>query len=383
MKLSEPHTKVVIILSNIDKAIGFEWIVQNIDRSRFDISFILLNDKPSYLATFLDREGIACLELPFSGKKTIPKLILRVGLQLRKLKPHVIHTHLFAANLIGQTAAWVTRIPKRIYTRHSSNENRRYHGKQRWDHYTNRMCTDIVAISENVKDILIREEKVPVEKITLIHHGFDLDRFSAVAVDDVAQLYERYNPGKQSPVIGVIARYSHWKGIQFIIPAFERLLDSYPNALLVLANASRADHADQIKDLLAKLPARSYREIVFEADIFALYQLFDIYVHVPIDPELEAFGQTYVEALAAGIPSIFTLSGVAREFIEDGRNAIVVDFENSDQIYNSMIQLLTNNELREKLAKNGKGDVRKKFSLQTMIEKLQDLYSSKNHVSKS
>lgn len=366
---------VVIIISNVDKAIGFEWIVDRIDRTRFDLSFILLNDRPSHLANFLAKAGVRVEELSFAGKKDIPLLILKTARLLRRWKADVVHTHLFGANIIGQTAARLAGVRKRIYTRHSSNENRRYHGKQRFDHFVNRLATHIIAISENVRDVLMREEDVPAEKIRLLHHGFDLERFDDVSQQDIDKLRGKYNPNGRHPVVGVIARYSHWKGIQFVIPAFARLLERYPNALLVLANARRGDYRNEIAKLLSTLPADSFHEIEFEHDLFALYRLFDVYVHTPIDAELEAFGQTYVEALAAGIPSVFTLSGVAPEFIEHERNALVVDFENSDEIHEAVIHLLNDAELRARLAVQGKKDVRKMFGIDDMVRKLEEVFA--------
>ena len=103
--------------------------------------------------------------------------------------------------------------------------------------------------------------------------------------------------------------------------------------------------------------------------------LFDVYVHVPIDAELEAFGQTYVEALAAGIPSVFTRSGVAREFIRHEHNALLVDFQNAEQVYQAIGRLLTDAVLRDTLIKNGREDIKVPFSLETMMNKLEKLYA--------
>jgi glycosyltransferase involved in cell wall biosynthesis len=209
----------------------------------------------------------------------------------------------------------------------------------------------------------------------MIHHGFDLESFDNIPRAAIEELEAKYNPRHKKPVIGVVARYSHWKGIQYAIEAFKKLLADYPNARLLLANAKKGDYKDEIAALLAELPADSYHEIVFEHNLFALYRLFDVYVHLPIDAELEAFGQTYVEALAAGIPSVFTNSGVAREFIRHGENALVVDFQNSAQTYEAILKLLRDDELRKKLSDNGKLDVKKMFSLKIMIDKMEKLYA--------
>ena len=96
---------------------------------------------------------------------------------------------------------------------------------------------------------------------------------------------------------------------------------------------------------------------------------------MPIDENCEAFGQTYVEALASGIPSIFTLSGIANEFIINERNALVVPYKNSDAIYNSCIRLLNDKTLCNSLIENGKKDVTQKFQLEQMINSLEALYN--------
>ncbi len=376
MPTPEKRRKVVYIISQIDKAIGFEWMTENLDQSRFELAFILLNEKPSYLAEYLRGKNISVHELMFSGKKQdLPFLLLKVVKVLRAEKADVIHTHMYVADLVGQSAGKILGVKKRIYTRHSSNESRKYHKKQRIDRIVNALSTHVLAISENVKNILHTEESVALDRIRLIHHGFDLDGFDRVTSEEIEALSSKYNPQRKSPVIGIVARYSHWKGIQYTIAAFKKLLADYPNARLLLANAKKGDYQAEIAALLSELPADSYHEIVFEHNLFALYRLFDVYVHLPVDAELEAFGQTYVEALAAGVPSVFTNSGVAREFIRHEENAIVVDFENSEQAYEAISRLLRDNELREKLSANGKRDVRKFFTLEIMIDKMERFYA--------
>ncbi|MGQ0739702.1 MAG: glycosyltransferase family 4 protein [Bacteroidota bacterium] len=376
MKEEKQRRKVVYIISHIDKAIGFEWIAEKLDRSKFGLSFILLNDKPSHLARHLRDKGIPVQELPFKGsRQSMPLVLLKVINILRKEKPDVIHTHMYGADIIGQTAGKILGVKKRIYTRHSSNENRKYHSRKKIDRLVNSLSTHILAISENVKNILVTEEGIQPEKIRLIHHGFDLEKFLRVPPEEAGALSVKYNPGGRSPVIGVVARYSHWKGIQYTIEAYKKILRDYPNALLLLANARKGDFKNEIAALLSKLPKDSFSEIEFEHNLFALYRLFDVYVHVPIDAELEAFGQTYVEALAAGIPSVFTNSGVAREFIQHEKNALLVDFQNAEQVYLAVCRLLTDAGLREALVRNGREDVKKLFSLERMIGKLDSLYS--------
>ncbi|MBK8809915.1 MAG: glycosyltransferase family 4 protein [Acidobacteria bacterium] len=375
MQYTSKRRKVVYVISQIENAIGFEWIAENLDSSRFELVFVMLNDKPSPLAIRLRKLGIRVYEEHFRTKRDLPMVLLKLINILRKERAEVIHTHMFIADIVGQAAGKLLRIKPRVYTRHSSNENRKYHRKQRIDRFVNASSSHVIAISKNVERILVSEENVSPAKIRLIHHGFDLARFDCVADEEIAGLSSKYNPKKKSPVIGVVARYSHWKGIQYAIEAFKHLIKDHPNALLILANAKKGDYKDEIASLLRTLPPDSYHEIEFEANLFALYRLFDVYLHLPIDPELEAFGQTYVESLAAGVPSVFTLSGVAPEFVRNEQNALVVEFCDSDAVYRATSRLLSNPELCQSLSNRGKTDVREMFLLAGMIRKLEELYS--------
>ncbi len=367
-------TNITYIVSNINKALAFEWIADFLNKDRFKLNFILLNPGNSELEQFLLEKNIAVDRITYKSKKDLLGAIYRTYQLLKRHQTTVVHTHLFDANMVGLTAAKLARIKKRIYTRHHSDFHHTYFPKAvKYDKYINWLATDIVAISLVVKDILIKKEKVDPIKIHLIYHGFDLNKFSDVEETTITKLGNKYNPSYLSPVVGVISRYLELKGIQYIIPAFKQLLGSHPDALLILANTQGA-FKEEIEKLLEQIPKRNYVEIQFEAHIFELYKLFDIFVHVPIAKEIEAFGQTYVESLASGVPSIFTLSGIANEFVVNRNNAMVVNYKSSEEIYTAMNELLSDNKLARQLIDNGQKVVKEKFGIREMIVTLEKLY---------
>jgi len=366
--------KITYILSNIDKAIAFEWIVNEFNKEKFELSFILLNNKETFIENFLIDNNIYVKRIYLQTKKDYLKALFQVLKELKRIKPNIIHTHLRDANILGISAAKFLGIKKRIYTRHHSTYHHDNFPKAvKWDKMVNKWATDIVAISENVKNVLIEKENVSEKKIHLIHHGFDLAAFENVEKAEIETVKNKYIPNDKYPIIGVIARYINWKGHKYQIQAFKKVLEKYPNAFFVFANANGPDR-NEIQELLKNnLLDSSYVEIEFENNLFALYKLFDIYVHTPINKEIEAFGQTYVEALASGIPSAYTLSGVANEFITDKENAIVVDYCNSEQVYKAVVNLIEDKNLQVKLITNGKESI-KKFNLDLFISKLEKLY---------
>jgi glycosyltransferase involved in cell wall biosynthesis len=365
--------KITYLISNINKAIAFEWIVEQLDPERYQLSFILLNPGVSEFENYLAEHHIPFTRIDYCGPGDLPKALLRTIQIFKKSKPDIIHCHLFDATLMGLTAGKLAGVKKRIYTRHHSTYNWQYNKKGVWlDRLINWLATDIVAISKNVRKVLLKTEHVPLHKIHLIHHGFDLDAFRIVDKERIKSLSDKHKIIGKKPIIGVIARWIEWKGIQYIIPAFRKLLETHPDALLILANAN-GPYKPEIERLLHELPEDTFQTIPFENDLFALYQLFDVYVHTPINPTIEAFGQTYVEALAAGVPSVFTMSGVAPEFIEHEKNALLVPFEDEHEIYKSIMRLLRDKDLSARLVENGKRDIQT-FALHHMIHRLEKLY---------
>lgn len=367
-------TRILYVISQVDKSLGFEWLANEIRKPNLHISFVLLHRQGSPLQQHLESLGYVVTCFTYLSRKDRLRCFLSLLKYFRKVKPDIVHVHLVEAGLTAIPAAWLAGVPKRIYTRHHASYHHEYHPSfVKFDKMINRLSTHLVAISENVKNVLVKDEGVDPRKITVIYHGFRLDYFQQPL--HVQKLKAEYNPSGKSPVIGVISRYQHLKGIQYIIPAFQEILKTHPDALLLLANA-KGEYLREIKAMLSALPAGSYREIEFEADVVSLYGLMDVFLHVPVNAKCEAFGQIYVEALAAGIPSVFTLSGVAPEFIVNGENALVVPYCREAAITKAVLLLLDDPALRTRLIENGRKAVHEKFDLAVMIKSLRTLYES-------
>lgn len=366
-------TKVITIISGTSHSAAFEAAAKYLDHEKFDLLFIFLHTEIGSLQTRLQK-NFKTIFIRYSGKRNLIKAMLRIFFILFKERPQVVHTHLFDASLIGLFAAKLAGIKKRVYTRHHSNSNQVYAPDAvKYDLFINRLSTDIISISKNVTEHLIQFEKVDPKKIVLVYHGIDFEEVSGISDARIFALREKYKIPIGVQVVGVISRYIHLKGLQYIIPAFQQLLKLYPDAILVLANA-RGSYANEVKKLLVDISSNNYREIEFEPDLYALYRLFSVFVHVPIDARCEAFGQTYIEALASGVPSVFTLSGVAPEFISNGKNALVVPFKHINALFEALKTLLEDEPLGFRMAEQGMTDVRERFNINKTIRNLEALY---------
>ncbi|MEX2484639.1 MAG: glycosyltransferase family 4 protein [Brumimicrobium sp.] len=366
--------KIVYIVFGIDKALEFEWLISEIDTSHFELSFISINpNEETSLKKHCEANQVPFFHIPYTRKRDMLGAILKTRKIINKIKPQIVHSHIFEGGLIGVTAAWLAGIKHRIYTRHYSDFHHVYfRNGLKYDKWINSKSTHIVAVSEVVKNILVEKENVSKKKVSVIHHGIKIDNEESFDNSRVATVKEKYGICSSQTVIGVVSRYTQLKGIQYIIPAFHDLQKENSNLHLVLANA-QGDFKPEIARLLKELPKESYTEILFETDNEALFKSFDVFVHVPVSREAEAFGLTYIEALKFSVPSVFTLSGIANEIVKDEENALVVDYQNSGEIIKAVKRLLANEELRIELSKNGEKSVEGFTSMKKTLA-LEELY---------
>lgn len=369
---------IVYVISRVSHSKLFEWTATLLDQKKYRLVFILMHEQETGFEEFLRKENFTVYRIKLVSRRHVLRGAWKIRSILRREKADVVHTHLFEAGVAGQIGGWLARTKRRIHTRHDAMIHHDYHPQAvKYDRLTNRLATNIIAISNNVREILTTLEHVPEEKIVIIHHGFVLDAYNQVPDDRIDAVRKKYlNDHVSGPVIGVVSRFIEWKGIQHIIPAFKKLLEKFPGAKLLLANA-QGPYERELLALLDELPEDSYRRILFEDDIAALYKLMNVFVHVPVDQRSEAFGQVYIEAMAAGVPSVITVSGIVPESVRDGIEAVVVPYRDSDAIFLAIDHLLTDPAFAERIAASAMECVYREFTIGKMIQELEHLYDNK------
>lgn len=367
--------KVLQIISNVDRSPFFETIADCLEAEKYETSFVFLNPKPPSLFDYHKSKGRRAEFIEYRGKKDFLSSLFKVYRLIKEIKPDIVHGHLVEGTLIGMLAAKLAGVEGRVYTRHHSIECHTYYPHAvYYDRICNRLAKRILANSSVTAEVLSELESVPTEKIQVMHYGYDLGRFSSTETG-VDELRAKYGLEGNFPVIGVISRFVDWKGVQFIIPAFASFREKFPDAKLVLANASGPDKGSVIALLEERLPSDSYVLIEFESRIFDLYGTFDAFVHVPINRSAEAFGQVYMEALHFGVPSVFTVSGIANDIIEDGENALVVPYSDSTAISDALFRLFSEEGLRESLSEKGIKAVSDGFGSSKLAAELHSVYT--------
>jgi glycosyltransferase involved in cell wall biosynthesis len=329
--------RVLFLFSDVNASPMLLEIVKAVQQSKSVFKVIVVGGEELDICKALQQQGIFPHLVSKRSKHGLFRMLASISKQVIILRPTTIMASGQYATILGLLPAYLTRVRHRVFIRHHSN----YHIKNNMrlgilaDRIANRLSTRIVAVSEIVEKILINVEGVKPSKVILIRNGVDLERFGeAIPSREISDLRQ-----KEVIRIGVVSRMTGWKGVQFSVDAFIMLKARYPNTYLDLVGAP-ADSIGHIKDRLATLDASDYSLSDWHPDILGFLGKLDIFVHVPIGPQDEAFGLVYIEALASRTPSIFTISGVLHELPNPEKYARVVPYEDSKAIFNELVEII-------------------------------------------
>ena len=90
----------------------------------------------------------------------------------------------------------------------------------------------------------------------------------------------------------------------------------------------------------------------------------------------EGFGLALPEYMMAGKPIVASKVDAIPNIIEDHVNGLLVPPEDEDAAYHAVMEILSNNELKEKLIQNGLKDVRTRFNVKRVAKEHEKLFNS-------
>ena len=189
----------------------------------------------------------------------------------------------------------------------------------------NRVMTDgviVIAVSDFIREHLMREYNVPAERVRVIHRGVDVDLFDAnrVSPTRLIQVTSKWRLQDSTQVVMLPGRLTSWKGHEVLIDAIAELKrrsggQSDVRCIMVGQDHGRTNHRSYIMRYAAARGADVH--IIDDCnDLPAAYMATDVVVSASTRPE--AFGRVVAEAQAMGRPVVAPSHGGAPEIIEPG-----------------------------------------------------------------
>ena len=164
------------------------------------------------------------------------------------------------------------------------------------------------------------------------------------------------------------------KGPDVLLKAMPKILKDIPNVKLVFVGSGGM--REELERLCKRMDVEKYVKFTgFVGDVFKkalYYKAADVFV---LPSLLESFGIVNLEAMACSVPIVASKVGGVPAVVKDGDIGLLVPPRDSKALADAVIHLLENEDIRERMGKNGRKKV-EDYSWERIAEEAEKVYLS-------
>ena len=184
----------------------------------------------------------------------------------------------------------------------------------------------------------------------------------------------KYGLKDDCKVVLFVGRLDYYKGCDYLIRAFSKVLWSVSNSHLIMVGGGPLK--EKLKEIASCLKISeniSFAGHVKDELLPYYYAACDVFV-LPSISSYEGFGMVQLEAMACAKPVITTTLPGVSEIDADEVATLHVPPKDEDLLARSLIKILQNDELAINLGRNGRKLIIDKYSWSKVIVALEELY---------
>jgi glycosyltransferase involved in cell wall biosynthesis len=276
---------------------------------------------------------------------------------LIRTRPRILHTHLVHADVYGQLAGSLTRVPYRLSTKHGFNEFR----EGRWFGLADRSVGSLahvqIAISQGLAQYLAQTEGFGEEDFEIVHYG--------IASDGAATPFAGHEPR-----LLCVGRLIPIKGHLVLLRALAQARSRVPG--IVLDIAGRGPLAPALRSYANELGlADAVRFLGFVSPVQRAFQD----AAIVVVPSLgEGFGMVALEAMERARPVIASAVGGLPEIVADGETGLVVPSGDVDALADAIVTLAGDLEWASAMGRAGRVRALAEFTTEKCVRQIEELY---------
>ena len=303
----------------------------------------------------LEQRGIEAHALPIAGKGNLLAPFLLAWLA-QSIGADLIHTHLSTASLWGAVAGKIAGIPT-FASVHALNIKTCY------------VYSDMLATcSEGVRQHMIKQG-IPGERIEVMYNGINPHQFEEIPAERAVR--DELGLPYDAPVIGEVAHLSPRKGQAVLLDAVAILVRRWPKLVCLLIG--EGEDRDALQARIAELGlSENVRLMGYRPDARKLMQAMDVVVLPSV--AIEGLGIVLIEAAFLGKPTVGSAAPGIREAVVDGQTGLLVPPSDPEALAGAIAEVISNPELAVEMGQRGRGRAQRKFSLDGMVTRAEELY---------
>jgi len=343
-------------------------LATRVDQSRYECFIASLECTGSVPSNLLGNIGARLVTFPV--KRIYGLSGIREGFRffafLKREKIDILLTYHFSSDIWGAFWAHVAGVKAIVSNRRDMGF---WRGQQHVRAYRllNHWVTRIIVVANAVKDMVVREEEYPAERVEVIYNGIVVDVQNAKTVPARQQLGLK----EDELVIIQVGGLRPVKGHEFLLRAIAQIGADVPRFRLVLIGDGELRH--NLENLVKELHIED--RVAFLGNRPDARQLLEV-ADICVLPSLsEGMSNAILEYMAAGKPVVATRVGGNPELVTDGLEGILVDKENVVQLKDAIVSLLQDPAKRKNMRDLGRAKIHEQFRMEKMIGKYEKLFN--------
>lgn len=373
----EPSLHIVHIISGLGQG-GAETVLHRLITAPTQIyrhTVISLTDQGAF-GPRLQWAGIEVIALGMSSGRLSLSGLARLHRLLREIKPDVVQTWMYHADLVGGVVARLSGIRAVSWgIRNSGAHLQESSAKARvvgWvcARLSGVVPAVIVACAENAAD-RHRQWGYRADRMLVIPNGYDLSRWRPDPAARV-RLRAQWGLAQDAVLIGAVARWNPLKDHANLLAATALCVAVNASLRCVLVGHGMDESNGSLQSLINRFGLRDKVILLGERDdIPDVMNALDVHV---LSSCAEGFPNVVAEAMAVGVACVVTNVGDAARIV--GGHGWVAPPQNADalaHVVNQAVSLLGTAEMAERI-RLGRERVGNLFSLETMVSAYQGVW---------
>lgn len=333
----------------------------------YDISLLMLVEDADSMKDFAEsfhRKGVEVVRIPIGFHYDLT-VIGKIYFQLRKIRPHMVHTHLIHADLYGIPAAMLAGIKVLVSSKHGYDDYDHTSTFYRANKFLSPRLNRVITISKALQAKVESAEGIPRSKMTTIYYGLDAEEYASARDKDFARTF--YGIPEKTFLIGSVGRLVPVKGYETLLRAVSGIDRDF--RLLIMGEGPLRKRLEALASELGLA-----LKVVFPGfsdHVSRILSGVDLFV---LPTSGEGFGLVLLEAMAHGLPVVATDTMAIPEIVEHEKTGILVPPKDILSLRRALDRLMTSPDERAGMGGRGRRRVLEEFSVGKMVERTKDVY---------
>jgi len=342
-------------------------VVRSYDKTRFTPVVVSLSEKGE-IGREIEASGAEVIALKGLGHQFSFQLLKDLTSIIGSVKPHVLRTHQYHANFYGRLAVRRASVPCVVCSVHNIYTRDRKLHRRLFNRYLARYTDKIIAVSEAVREDILKYDRINPEKIIVITNGVDTERFAS---SDGTAIRAEFGIPQDAFVVGTVGRLTEQKDQKNLIEAVSRLKLERDIRILISGDGPLMDELKSLSNRLGLGEKTIFAGM--RRDIPALLAAMDVFA---LPSRWEGMPNALLEAMSMGKAIVATPVGGVPDILTNEDTGLLVPVGNVDTLTAAIGRLINDADLGARLGLKARALIEESYSIHARTRQWEELYTS-------